>query len=81
MVFLPLKNKKIRGAIKSPHHDKMINKHKENEMYKQKTYKSQRKTAIKKDTNAELKKKIKELKKQILRNKIQAVADYIKERI
>lgn len=59
----------------------MINKHKENEMYKQKTYKSQRKTAIKKDTNAELKKKIKELKKQILRNKIQAVADYIKERI
>ena len=59
----------------------MINKHKENEMYKQKTYKSQRKTAIKKDTNAELKKKIKELKKQILRNKIQAVADYIKGRI
>lgn len=59
----------------------MINKHKENEMYKQKTYKSQRKIAIKKDTNAELKKKIKELKKQILRNKIQAVADYIKERI
>lgn len=59
----------------------MINKHKENEMYKQKTYKSQRKTAIKKDTNAELKKKIKELKKQILRNKIQSLADYIKERI
>ena len=59
----------------------MINKHKENEMYKQKTYKSQRKTAIKKDTNAELKKKIKELKKEILRNKIQAVADWIKGRI
>lgn len=59
----------------------MINKHKENEMYKQKTYKSQRKTAIKKDTNAELKKKIKELKKEILRNKIQSIADYIKERI
>ena len=50
-------------------------------MYKQKTYKSQRKTAIKKDTNAELKKKIKELKKEILRNKVQALADYIKERI
>lgn len=59
----------------------MINKHKENEMYKQKTYKSQRKTAIKKDTNAELKKRIKELKKEILRNKIQSIADYIKERI
>lgn len=53
----------------------------ENEMYKQKTYKSQRKTAIKKDTNAELKKRIKELKKEILRNKIQSLADYIKERI
>lgn len=75
MVFLPLKNK---GAIKSPHH---INKHKENEMYKKTTYKSQRKTATKKDTNAELKKKIKELKKEILRNKVQALADYIKERI
>lgn len=59
----------------------MINKHKENEMYKQKTYKSQRKTAIKKDTNAELKKRIKELKKKILRNKIQSIADYIKGRI
>lgn len=59
----------------------MINKHKENEMYKKTTYKSQRKTAIKKDTNAELKKKIKELKKEILRNKIQTLADYIKERI
>lgn len=59
----------------------MINKHKENGMYKQKTYKSQRKTAIKKDTNAELKKRIKELKKEILRNKIQSIADYIKERI
>lgn len=59
----------------------MIDKHKENEMYKQKTYKSQRKTAIKKDTNAELKKRIKELKKEILRNKIQSLADYIKERI
>lgn len=59
----------------------MINKHKENEMYKKTTYKSQRKTAIKKDTNAELKKKIKELKKEILRNKVQALADYIKERI
>lgn len=59
----------------------MINKHKENEMYKKTPYKSQRKTAIKKDTNAELKKKIKELKKEILRNKVQALADYIKERI
>lgn len=59
----------------------MINKHKENEMYKKTTYKSQRKTAIKKDTNAELKKRIKELKKEILRNKIQSIADYIKERI
>ena len=59
----------------------MIDKHKENEMYKQKTYKSQRKTAIKKDTNAELKKRIKELKKEILRNKIQSLADYIKEMI
>lgn len=56
----------------------MINKHKENEMYKKTTYKSQRKTAIKKDTNAELKKKIKELKKEILRNKVQAIADWIK---
>lgn len=53
----------------------------ENEMYKKTTYKSQRKTAIKKDTNAELKKKIKELKKEILRNKVQTFADYIKERI
>ena len=59
----------------------MINKHKENEMYKKTTYKSQRKTAIKKDTNAELKKRIKELKKEILRNKIQSLADYIKGRI
>lgn len=59
----------------------MINKHKENEMYKKTKYQSQRKTAIKKDTNAELKKKIKELKKEILRNKVQALADYIKERI
>lgn len=50
-------------------------------MYKKTTYKSQRKTAIKKDTNAELKKKIKELKKEILRNKVQTFADYIKERI
>lgn len=50
-------------------------------MYKKTAYKSQRKTAIKKDTNAELKKKIKELKKEILRNKVQALADYIKERI
>ena len=80
MVFLPLKNKK-RGGRKSPTTIKMINKHKENEMYKKTTYKSQRKTAIKKDTNAELKKKIKELKKEILRNKIQTLADYIKERI
>ena len=47
-------------------------------MYKKTTYKSQRKTAIKKDTNAELKKKIKELKKEILRNKVQAIADWIK---
>lgn len=59
----------------------MINKHKENEMYKKTKYQSQRKTAIKKDTNAELKKKIKELKKEILRNKIQALADWIKGRI
>lgn len=66
------------GRIKKRHH---TNKHKENEMYKKTTYKSQRKTAIKKDTNAELKKKIKELKKEILRNKVQALADYIKERI
>lgn len=72
---------KNKGATKSPHHIKKINKHKENEMYKKTTYKSQRKTAIKKDTNAELKKKIKELKKEILRNKVQALADYIKERI
>lgn len=59
----------------------MINKHKENKMYKTTKYQSQRKTAIKKDTNAELKKRIKELKKEILRNKIQSIADYIKERI
>ena len=50
-------------------------------MYKKTAYKSQRKTTTKKDANAELKKKIKELKKQILRNKIQSLADYIKERI
>lgn len=50
-------------------------------MYKKTTYKSQRKTTTKKDTNAELKKKIKELKKEILRNKVQVLADYIKERI
>lgn len=49
-------------------------------MYKTK-HTPQRKTATKKDTNAELKKKIKELKKEILRNKIQSLADYIKERI
>lgn len=50
-------------------------------MYKKTTeYKSQRKT-IKKNDNAELKKRIKELKKEILRNKVQALADYIKERI
>ena len=49
-------------------------------MYKKTAYKSQRKT-VKKDTNAELKKRIKELKKEILRNKVQALADYIKERI
>lgn len=79
MVFLPLKNKKIRGgAIKSPHH---INKHKENEMYKKTKYQSQRKTVVKKNSNEDLKKQIKELKKQILRNKIQSIADYIKERI
>lgn len=48
-------------------------------MYKTKHI-SQRKTT-KKNDNAELKKKIKELKKEILRNKVQALADYIKERI
>lgn len=48
-------------------------------MYKT-THKSQRKTT-KKNDNAELKKRIKELKKEILCNKIQALADYIKERI
>lgn len=50
-------------------------------MYKKTTYKSQRKTATKKDTNTELKKRIKELKKEILRNKIQSIADWIKGRI
>ena len=50
-------------------------------MYKKTTYKSQRKTAVKKNSNEDLKKQIKELKKQILRNKIQAVADWIKGRI
>lgn len=49
-------------------------------MYKT-THKSQRKTVVKKNNNAELKKRIKELKKEILRNKIQSLADYIKERI
>lgn len=48
-------------------------------MYKT-THKPQRKTT-KKNDNAELKKRIKELKKEILRNKVQALADYIKERI
>ena len=48
-------------------------------MYKTK-HTSQRKTT-KKNNNAELKKRIKELKKEILRNKVQALADYIKERI
>lgn len=48
-------------------------------MYKTK-HTPQRKTT-KKNDNAELKKRIKELKKEILRNKIQAIADYIKERI
>ena len=48
-------------------------------MYKT-THKPQRKTT-KKNDNAELKKRIKELKKEILRNKIQSLADYIKERI
>ena len=48
-------------------------------MYKT-THTPQRKT-VKKDTNADLKKRIKELKKEILRNKVQALADYIKERI
>lgn len=50
-------------------------------MYKTTKYQSQRKTAVKKNDNAELKKRIKELKKEILRNKIQAVADWIKGRI
>lgn len=50
-------------------------------MYKKTTYKSQRKTAVKKNSNEDLKKQIKELKKQILRNKIQALADWIKGRI
>lgn len=50
-------------------------------MYKTTKYKSQRKTVVKKNDNTELKKRIKELKKEILRNKIQALADYIKERI
>ena len=73
---------KNKGAIKSPHHIKnKIKNIRRMKMYKKTTYKSQRKTAIKKDTNAELKKKIKELKKEILRNKVQALADYIKERI
>lgn len=49
-------------------------------MYKKTEYKPQRKTT-KKNDNVELKKRIKELKKEILRNKIQALADYIKERI
>ena len=49
-------------------------------MYKKTAYKSQRKTT-KKNDNAELKKRIKELKKEILRNKVQALANYIKERI
>lgn len=50
-------------------------------MYKKTTYKSQQKTAVKKNSNEDLKKQIKELKKEILRNKIQSIADYIKERI
>lgn len=50
-------------------------------MYKKPKYQSQRKTAVKKNSNEDLKKQIKELKKQILRNKIQSLADYIKERI
>lgn len=50
-------------------------------MYKKTTeYKPQRKTT-KKNNNAELKKRIKELKKEILRNKVQALADYIKNKI
>ena len=53
----------------------------ESEMYKKTIYKSQRKTTVKKNSNEDLKKQIKELKKQILRNKIQALTDYIKERI
>lgn len=48
-------------------------------MYKT-IHKPQRKTT-KKNNNAELKKRIKELKKEILRNKIQALADYIKSKI
>lgn len=47
-------------------------------MYKTTKYQSQRKTAVKKNSNAELKKQIKELKKEILKNKVQAVADWIK---
>lgn len=50
-------------------------------MYKKPKYQSQRKTTVKKNSNEDLKKQIKELKKQILRNKIQSIADYIKERI
>ena len=50
-------------------------------MYKKTKYQSQRKTVVKKNSNEDLKKQIKELKKQILRNKIQSIADYIKEKI
>lgn len=47
-------------------------------MYKKTEYKSQRKTAVKKNSNEDLKQQIKELKKEILKNKVQAVADWIK---
>ena len=36
------------------------------------------KKAVKKNSNEDLKQQIKELKKEILKNKVQAVADWIK---
>lgn len=43
-----------------------------------KTIANRKKMAEEKNPNSKLKQQIKELKKEILKNKIQAVADYIK---
>jgi len=46
-----------------------------------KTIANRKKMVEEKNPNVKLKQQIKELKKEILKNKVQAIADYIKGRI